>query len=99
MANPTQLTPQQIEHLIEVANDAMQKVQAEHALASGQDVGDIVSLFCQDYQQGKALLQMIAPLLAWWPAGGAIASIVLNALLAVGDQLYAQGCETQPPTS
>jgi hypothetical protein len=90
------LDPAQVAKLLDIANNAMKAHQAKMAggpMTAG--AGSISSLFCSDYQQGKALLTSFAWVLNLWPAGGAIASVVLAALLSVGDALYAQGC-TQP---
>jgi hypothetical protein len=93
MANVV-LDPAEVAKLIAIANNAMKAHGAGLPKEAG---GAITTLFCADYQQGKALLNSIAPLLAYWPAGGAIGSALLVALLAVGDALYAQGCAQPVP--
>lgn len=48
--------------------------------------------FCTIWPQAKPVLQLIGGLLQWvYPVGVPI----LNGLIAVGDQLYAAGCQTK----
>jgi len=87
------MTPQD---LIKIADEAMQaKHPAQVSAAQHFQISDVQTTFCNDYQQARVFLQWIAPVLAWWPQGGAVASVVLNGLLAVGDELYKDGCPTK----
>jgi hypothetical protein len=82
---------------IEIINEAMANAQdnPEHAKAVGfLSAADVEAEFCKDYQGAKNMLNMIAPVLAWWPQGGATASLVLKGLIALGDELYKDGCST-----
>ena len=99
MANGTPtLTPEQVAALMTIANNAIKAHQAGHPTPMQAGATGLTGLFCDDYQQGKALLLSFAWLLNLWPAGGAIGNQILTALLAVGDALYAQGCTTPAPT-
>jgi hypothetical protein len=97
------LAPAEVAKLVTIANNAIKAQTAKlpatpfHAGAAAGTT--ITSLFCADYPQAKSILQGLVPLLAWWPAGGALASVVLNALLSVGDAIYAQGCVQPAPVT
>lgn len=95
------LDPASVTALIDIANNSISTQKASIHPTTTLGAGtSITGLFCADYQQGKAFLQSFAWLLNLWPGGGAIGVIVLNALFAVGDALYAQGCSTtNPPAS
>ena len=67
----------------------------DHAKAVGfLSAPQIQAEFCKDYPAAKNMLNMLAPMLAWWPVEGPTASLILKGLLALGDELYKDGCST-----
>ena len=85
------MTPQD---LIKIADQAMASKlhPAQVSAAQHFQLSDVEVSFCKNYQQAKKFLQFIAPALAWWPQGGAVASIILTGLLGIADEIYKDGC-------
>lgn len=72
-----------------IITDAVAAANEPQAATAGAGVGND---FCGLWPKAKPLLEVAATVLVFIPGAGTIAGPVLNGLIKIGDQIFAETC-------
>jgi hypothetical protein len=87
------IDPDKVQDYIRIIDQELNKNQKLGGAPVG---GAMQDTFCTGWPHAEPLLQNAAALVAWYPHYGGLASVILKGLLAIGDDIYKQGCSTAP---
>ncbi len=75
--------------IVDAVAEAATQEQAAAATMAGAGVGND---FCGIWPKAKPLLELASTVLGFIPGPGTVAGPVLNGLIKIGDQIYAETC-------